>query len=143
MQLTILRTPARTTTDLITFAESRGLTVRWALDLRERGRYVPSHRTIVLREGMSRRRTHSTLAHEIAHDYRRDRCSTKDAEARAWRCAALLLIHPDDYALAEQIDPSPGAIAHELAVTTEVVHAFQQLLDSGAHTIERILGKVA
>lgn len=137
MQLTTLRTPARTTTDLIGYAESRGLTVGWALDLPEKGRYVAERRTILLREGMSQRRTHSTLAHEIAHAYWHDHCSAPHAEARAWRCAALMLIHPDDYARAELIDHSPGGIARELTVTTEVVHAFRQLLHTGAHITER------
>lgn len=137
MPLTTLRTPARTTTDLIVYAESRGLAVEWVLDLPEWGRYVPARRTILLREGMTERRLHSTLAHEIAHDYWHDQCSTGAVEARAWRCAALMLIHPSDYAFAEQLDPSPGALAHELAVTTEVVHAYRRLLATGAHIIER------
>lgn len=139
MLLTTLRTPARTTTDLIAYAESRGLTVAWVIDLPERGRYVADHRTILLREGMTRRRTHSTLAHEIAHDYWRDRCSSGHIEARAWRCAAQMLIHPEHYARAERLDPSAGAIAQELVVTTEVIHAYRQLLASHAHIIQGTL----
>lgn len=139
MQLTTLRTPARKTTDLIAYAEDRGLTVRWAMHLPEWGRYIPSRRTILLREGMTRRRMHSTLAHEIAHDHWRDQCSTEETEARSWRCAARMLIHPLDYALAERIDPSAGAIARELTVTTEVIHAYRELLADHAHLIQGIL----
>lgn len=135
MLQTILRTPARTTADLIAYAESRGLRVGWALDLPENGRYISARRVILLREGMTRRRTHSTLAHEIAHDYWRHRCTQEGSERRAWSCAAQMLIHPVYYARAEHLDPSAGAIALELAVTDEVVHAYQQLLATGARLI--------
>ena len=59
-------TPARTTTDLILHAEDMGARVVWALDLPERGRTYPHVGVIVIRHGMTERRTVSTLGHELA-----------------------------------------------------------------------------
>ncbi len=117
--------PARTTTDLILHAEDMGATVHWALDLPERGRYYPNG-VIVIRHGMTERRTVSTLAHELAHHYYGDPLCTPAVNRRAWRWAARLLVGECDYARAELLDPSPGAIAHHLGVTTEIVHALQE-----------------
>lgn len=115
---------ARTSTELIRYAESLGLTVCWALELPERGRWVDGVGVILLRYGMTERRTVSTLAHELAHHHYGDICGS-DRESRAWRWAARLLIPPGDYARAEGIHHSPGAIALELGVTVDVVKAYQ------------------
>lgn len=125
MQRSPATTPARTTTDLILHAEDMGATVHWALDLPERGRYYPNG-VIVIRHGMTERRTVSTLAHELAHHYYGDPLCTPAVNRRAWRWAARLLVGECDYARAELLDPSPGAIAHHLGVTVDVVHAYQK-----------------
>lgn len=117
--------PARTTTDLILHAEDMGATVHWALGLPERGRYYPNG-VIVIRHGMTERRAVSTLAHELAHHYYGDPLCTPAVNRRAWRWAARLLVGEHDYARAELLDPSPGAIAHHLGVTVDVVHAYQK-----------------
>lgn len=118
-------TPARTTTDLILHAEDMGARVVWATDLPERGRYYPGVNVIVLRHGMTERRTVSTLAHELAHHYYGDPYCTPAVSRRAWRWAARLLIPCDDYAQAELEHHSQGSIAQHLGVTVEVVTALQ------------------
>lgn len=119
-------TPARTTTDLIIHAEDMGAAVHWALDLPDRGRYYPGIDVIVIRHGMTERRTVSTLAHELAHLYYRDPLCTSAVGRRAWRWAARLLVPDDEYAAAELLDSSPGAIAQHLGVTVDVIHAYQR-----------------
>lgn len=117
-------TLARTTTDLIVHAEDMGVHVVWARDLPERGRYYPGVDVIVLRHGMTERRTVSTLAHELAHHYYSDALCTPPVGRRAWRWAARLLIPDKDYAEAEAEHQSAGAIAQHLGVTVDVVYAF-------------------
>lgn len=119
-------TRGRTTTDLILHAEDMGARVVWAEDLPQRGRYYPGVNIIVLRHGMTERRTVSTLGHELAHHYYGDPLCTPTVKRRAWRWAARLLVPADEYARAEQHDPSPGAIAQHLGVTVEVIHALQE-----------------
>ncbi|MGP9682019.1 ImmA/IrrE family metallo-endopeptidase [Brachybacterium sp. AOP3-A1-3] len=101
-----------------------GASVFWARDLPERGRYYPGVDVIVLRHGMTERRTVSTLAHELAHHYYGDALCTPPVGRRAWRWAARLLIPARDYAEAEAEHQSAGAIADHLGVTIEVVYAF-------------------
>lgn len=119
-------TPARTTTDLTLHAEDMGARVVWALDLPERGRTYPHVGVIVIRHGMTERRTVSTLGHELAHYYYGDTLCTPAANRRAWRWAARLLIPDADYAHAEQQHHSPGAIAQHLGVVVDVIHAYQE-----------------
>lgn len=121
-------TPARTTTDLILHAEDMGARVVWALDLPERGRCYPHLDLIVIRHGMTERRTVSTLAHELAHHYYGDPYCTPAVSRRAWRWAAQLLITPRDYAQAELEHHSHGSIAHHLGVTTDVIHGYRTTL---------------
>lgn len=121
-------TPARTTTDLILHAEDMGARVVWALDLPERGRCYSHLGVIVIRHGMSERRTVSTLAHELAHHYYGDALCTPGVNRRAWRWAARLLIPDDEYAWAEQCHDTVGGIAEHLGVTAEVIHAYRATL---------------
>lgn len=120
-------TPARTTTDLVLHAEDMGATVHWALDLPERGRYYPNG-VVVIRHGMTERRTVSTLAHELAHHYYGDPLCTPAVNRRAWRWAARLLIPDDEYAHAEQHHNTVGGIADHLGVTADVIHGYQATL---------------
>ena len=119
-------TPARTTTDLILHAEDMGARVIWALDLPERGRCYPHLDLIVIRHGMTERRTVSTLAHELAHYWYGDTHCSPAVNRRAWRWAARFLIPCHDYAEAELEHHSPGAIAQHLGVTVDVIHALQE-----------------
>ncbi|WP_205750682.1 ImmA/IrrE family metallo-endopeptidase [Brachybacterium sp. SGAir0954] len=103
-----------------------GARVVWALDLPERGRYYPGIDIIVIRHGMTERRTVSTLAHELAHLYYGDTLCTPAVGRRAWRWAARLLVPDDEYAAAERLDPSAGAIAQHLGVTLDVIAAYRR-----------------
>ena len=114
-------TPAKTET-LIDYAHSRGIRVEWAIELPERGRYIPALNLIVLRHGMTERRTVSTLAHELGHAHYGDWCSVPDAEARAWRYAAKILVSEAELRLAWSLHESAGAVARELGVTQEVIN---------------------
>lgn len=126
MQPTHPRTPARTTSDLIMYAEAHGIAVLWADQMQERGRWVPSRRCIIVRDGMSQRRTRATLAHEIGH------AVWDVGEDRAWEHAAEMLVDCAEYEQAESVCPSAGAMAVELGVTVEVVWACRQLIDRAA-----------
>lgn len=117
-------TPA--TTDLIHHAEDMGLTVSWVQHLPERGRWVPGAGTIILRHGMTERRTVSTLAHELGHAYYLDGHHTPAIERRAWRWAGRLLVTPAAYARAEQHHHAPGALAQHLGVTVDIIYALQE-----------------
>lgn len=117
-------TRGRTTTDLILHAEDMGVRVVWAKGFPHRGRYYPGVDIIVLRHGMTERRTVSTLAHELAHHYYGDPLCTPPVKRRALRWAARFLIPDEDYAEAEAEHQSAGAIADHLGVTIEVVYAF-------------------
>lgn len=121
-------TPA-TTTDLILHAEDMGATVHWALDLPERGRYYPNG-VIVIRHGMTERRTVSTLAHELAHHYYGDPLCTPAVNRRAWRWAARLLVPDEEYVVAESRHYASGAIAQHLGVTVDVIHGYQATLQA-------------
>ncbi|QGH68566.1 ImmA/IrrE family metallo-endopeptidase [Pseudactinotalea sp. HY158] len=79
-----------------------------------------------------------TLAHEMGHwwhghDWTRDHDQLRD-ERQADAYAARLLISPAEYALAERLNPHPGAIAKELEVTRHLVEVWQRL---PAPTIQR------
>ena len=121
-------TPARTTTDLILHAEDMGARVVWANDLPERGRCYPHVGVIVIRYGMTERRTLSTLAHELGHYYYGDTVCTAPVNRRAWQWAARLLISDGEYAKAEQQHASVGAIAQHLGVVDSVIHGYQATL---------------
>lgn len=105
-----------------------GASVVWAQELPERGRYYPGVNLIVIRHGMTERRTVSTLAHELAHHYYGDALCTPAVGRRAWRWAARLLIPDADYERAERAHHAAGAIALELGVTVDVVTAFEATL---------------
>ena len=115
--------PAKTN-NLIDYAHSRGIRVEWALDLPERGRYIPALNLIVLRHGMTEARTVSTLAHELGHAYYGDWCSAPGAEARAWKYAARLLVPESRLAHLETVYDTSGEIARELGVTTDLLAAY-------------------
>lgn len=117
--------PAKTSS-LIDYAVSVGVRVEWARHLPERGRYIPTHRLIVLRYGMTERRTVSTLAHELGHAHYGDWCAVPGVEARAWRYAARLLISDEDLKTAATTYDTDVDISRELGVTLDVLHAYTQ-----------------
>lgn len=90
------------------------------------GYTVPSERIIVLRLGMTRRQTRTTLAHELGHAYYGHTCDSRSNEDQAWAFAATLLIDAEDYAGIERISPDPHYLADELNVTVDLIHAFRE-----------------
>lgn len=90
------------------------------------GFYSHDRKVIMLRMDLTPFEMRSVLAHELAHAYYGDACSTGKLERRAERYAAQLLIEPAGYAAAEAIDPHPAAIADELGVTEDIVIAYQE-----------------
>lgn len=98
-----------------------------------RGAYDHTARRITLAAGMSHREARSTLAHEVQHALAGDVPSpwgliTERQELLANRRAALALIDPDEYAVAERLRGGYIAgIAHELDVTNAVVRTWLAL----------------
>lgn len=97
--------------------ETDGLDPRW------NGMYRHQKRIIYLSKGLDPWKKRSIFAHELAHAFYRDEAhGDTRAEKRANQWAARLLISKDEYRAAELLHgPHPGAIAHELGVTPDVV----------------------
>lgn len=67
------------------------------------------------------------LAHELGHAFYDHQSEDDPAfEEAADLYAALLLIDPEDYVSAAMIDPSPGAVAEELSVTTDLIRIYEK-----------------
>lgn len=95
------------------------------------GLWVPERRQIILRHDMDWVTRRCVLAHELGHAHHRDVRSGYDsvdsrAERRADAFAALLLISPAEYALAEEIHgPSIAGLAHALDVTPHLIRVWR------------------
>lgn len=109
-------------------AQSLGVSV---IEARLRGTLWGEYRhhdgLIVLRRGMTRREARCTLTHELMHAIAGDAPTRfghlhRLRERRADWSAALLLVCPDEYALAEALyGPHRAALAAELDVIPEVI----------------------
>lgn len=103
-----------------------------------RGAYSHRTRMITLAPGMTFREARSTLAHEVQHAIRGDIPSpfgplSKRQELAADRGAALLLVDPVEFRLAEELRGGHlSAVAHELEVTEKVIRMWMQLQQSMA-----------
>lgn len=93
------------------------------LDPAWNGMYLHDRRLILIRKGLDYWKRRSILAHELGHAFYRDEIhGDPRLELRADQYAARLLISEDAYRAAEHLHgPHPGAIAHELGVTPDVV----------------------
>lgn len=93
------------------------------------GMYLHEDRMIILRKGLDYWQRRSILAHELGHAFHRDEAhGDPRLEKRANEYAALLLIDKDEYRAAEHLyGPHPGAIAHELGVTPDVVTTWRDM----------------
>lgn len=89
------------------------------------GYYDHSRRIIVLRLDLTPYEMRSAMAHELAHAFYGDSCSSASNERRAERYAAQLLIDPEDYARAEAGGSDIWAIADDLRVTVELVQTYR------------------
>lgn len=111
--------------DLDKIAELFGVRVAETNDLAPawNGMYLHHRHLILIRKGLDHWTHRSILAHELGHAFYRDEThGDPRLELRANQWAARLLISEDAYRAAEHLHgPHPGAIAHELGVTPDVV----------------------
>ncbi|PZE89976.1 ImmA/IrrE family metallo-endopeptidase [Curtobacterium sp. MCBD17_008] len=119
--------------DVFALIEDLGVRLEYRTDLPpgRLGAYYDDERLIVVRSNLTLALEAETLCHEYVHAKYRDRSCHPTLEHRAQREAALMLIHPDDYARAERVNTSPLAIAQELGVTLHLVRVFQHGVMSG------------
>lgn len=100
----------------------------------EKGRRYPGG-LITLRSDLGPIARRVTLAHEIAHHLAGDEPTDDEVldarqERRAWEQAALWLISPVQYQLAEQFHgPHEGALAAELGVTIHLIRVWRGLFE--------------
>lgn len=112
------------------------------------GEYRHVERLIRLQRGMPRRLHRSVLAHECAHAVHGDEPScdavmSARQERRADEWAARLLIDVEAYAAAETLHAGHlEAMAVELDVTVDLVHAFRGLVERTALGIPRVAANV-
>lgn len=108
-------------------ASLRGIRVLTANLLDSRGLWLPERRTILLKRGLTSTTRKCVLAHELAHAYYGDDCSTPDRERRANRWAANRLITADDVARCSQDYPGhPEQWCERLQVTDLILLAWLQ-----------------
>lgn len=116
---------------LADYAQTQGLSIHWRTTQVGNAAYSYEKRSILIDPALTEAETRSLLAHELAHHHYRDNGpQPPHIEARAWRWAARLLLTDADYATAERLhDGSIPAMAEELGVTAEIIHAYRQHLE--------------
>jgi len=97
--------------------------------------YRPAKNLIVLTRGLTERQEIEAIAHELGHAHHGHDCTNSRTEAQAWRWAANFTVEPRAYAIAEQINPHPAAIALELELTPRLITEWQKHI--GRRRIER------
>lgn len=97
-----------------------------------RAAYSKTRGEVYLREGLTLAQRISALAHELIHIRRGDGGhKDKATEECVQRRAALLLVSPLEYQLAEMLyDGNTLAIARELDVTPDIIRAYRQVLNN-------------
>jgi hypothetical protein len=105
-----------------------GIAVEWRdLGDKRRGEFRPHDRTIVLSPRLTGPQAVACLAHELGHAWFGHVASNPANERRAWAYAAALVLGSDEYAAAEaRVGHHPSALAIELAVTPQLVVAWQR-----------------
>jgi Zn-dependent peptidase ImmA (M78 family) len=114
--------------ELLNYAAERGIRVHVAhLPRPYRGYFDAAERVIVLDFTLTPIEQRVVLAHELGHAHFDHHCQDDPAaEAAADLFAAQLLIHPHDYAIAEQVTTDPDDLAEELGITPEILHLYQR-----------------
>lgn len=137
------RTPSRSQMygDLIHHAATLGAEVHFAHlddDPGLLGYFLPKHRRIVVRLGMTFDQSRWVLGHECGHAYYNHQCSgphVRDAaERQANAYAARLLIDPAEYARLEAINSDQHWLAEEFSVSVEGIFAYEE------HCLTRLRG---
>ncbi|MGQ4574931.1 ImmA/IrrE family metallo-endopeptidase [Dermabacteraceae bacterium P7006] len=130
-QATSKTTQTLTTQNLVNYAHTLGITVRYTnLPKGTRGLWSHTTQSIHLDHHLTDRQTRSLLAHELAHALLGHQ-GPQDAvrEQHAWRYAADLLIPAALYREAELLHGQDTyAIADELDVTHEIIDAYRTSL---------------
>lgn len=112
--------------DLMNEASRMGIRVHLAhLDDDLLGFYDHEASEIVVGLDLTMPELKEVLAHELGHALHCHDCSNPMNERQADRYAALLLVDPGEYAIAEEIADHPASIANELGVTEKVIRDFQ------------------
>lgn len=113
--------------ELLAHAASLGVSVHVAhIDGPQRGYYDADAKQVVYDYALTPVERVCVLAHELGHAFYDHRCyGNARFEAAADYYAACLLIDPERYMRAEQIDPSVDAIAEALDVEPKLVRAFE------------------
>lgn len=125
--------------DLIWHAKGAGLGVNFR-DLGRRHGELRSGGVVIINDRRPVRQQRITLAHELGHwahrhDWRAEHDVERD-EREADTYAALLLIAPLDYAIAERIVGShPAHLARELGVTVHLIQVWQRHHDRRGRTL--------
>lgn len=119
---------------LIDHAHGEGVRVWWRRIAGRDAAWSARHYGIWVDPALTTREARSLLAHELGHAYYGDvGPQPEEAERRAWRYAANLLIDGAAYAEAERLHgPHLGGLAEALDVTPEVVRAFQDMIERAA-----------
>lgn len=102
------------------------------------GYFLPSHRRIVIRLGMTTAQSRWVLGHECGHAFYNHYCQGihfgDAAERQANAYAARLLIDPEEYARLEAINPDQHWLAEEFGVSVECILAYER------HCLTRMRG---
>lgn len=85
-----------------------------------------AQRRIYFDLGLTPNERRVTIAHEIGHVHYGHTCDDARADRQAETFAARLLIHPDDYAELERVNPDQHHLADELGVTVDLVRHYEQ-----------------
>jgi len=116
--------------DLIRLATQYGVRIEmWHID-DANGFYDADADRICIDLGLTPCEQRSVVAHELGHVHHGHTCgggrdSTVERQARAY--AAYLLVHPLDYAEAENVSEDAFHIAEELGVTVEVIDDYRAM----------------
>jgi Zn-dependent peptidase ImmA (M78 family) len=105
-------------------AEELGIEVIHRPILKANGYWIPDHKLIVIRSGMSQVWDRSTVAHEVAHATLKHRDDRAPHEMMADMHAAENMICPTQFETVIQRSPDSVQLAGELGVTGRLLRAY-------------------
>lgn len=128
-----MRTTRTPRPDPYSYAETLGIDVVWQpLTARTNGLWIPEHRLVVLRPGMTEIQDRCTLAHELAHAVLGHEDSSPFNEWQADRYAATHQVCREDFLYWWPKCGSLDDLAFELGVTKKLALAYVSLVDPTA-----------
>jgi len=116
--------------DLVQLAASYGVRIELCHITDANGFYDPEAGKVLVDISLTPDEKRSVIAHELGHVHHGHECgggrdSRVERQARAY--AAHLLVHPIDYAGAEQVSSDAFYIAEELGITVEVIDDYRAM----------------